>query len=327
MDDLLPKLVAMTHNAAHNYLMGLDLPHELRVSLAEKVDSYRKHKGKAQKQSKLVQVYHAELWYRLLAPLKYELSNAKVGLKLKSFDVEPERHHAFSEYIALMEKLLAGLQKLQIDEGRKASVSIFERSKADTKAHTEYAKTPAEIAMQRGLPEKGAHWTHWINERTKQRIHALFDSIPNTKAKRPVPFAYRVPPALFRRDREALQKRTLKELDMAMQELSILRDIVSHQRDVATSDQLEDEAKLVDTVRRMSFALRHMTFNMNNEPLPATWHALGQLYRGAQDDGLDDTPDGVDVDLIRILRRTLKLSEPEPENPKKKTNRPKRYKV
>jgi hypothetical protein len=322
MDNLLPKLVAMSHNDAHNYLMSLDLPVDLRVSLAEKVSAYRKLKGKANKQAKLTQVYHAELWHRLIAPLKYELSNAKVGRELKDFSDAPERHKAFSEYITLMEKLLAGLQKLQIDEGSKASVSVFERGNADPKARTEYAKTPAEIAQARELPNKGAHWTNWINERTKNRIRELFDGIPYTGKKRPVPFAYRIPPAMFKRDLAALQKRTIKEYDIAKQELEMLRKAM----DVATPEQYEQEVKLDDTLRRMQFVLKHITYHMKNEPLPPTWHGLAHLYEPPTKpvEKLVEDWDNED-NLIETLRLALQLVEPEP--PKKKTNRPKRYRT
>jgi hypothetical protein len=338
-DDFMGRLMGMTENEALNFIAASNLPMSIRPNLLKMAAKYRALHRKAGRRVKLTTVYHGEVWHRLIAPLKYELSNAKVGLSLKSFDVAPERHKAFSEYIALLEKLLAGLQKMQIDEGRKATVSMLVREqtleKHDRLAQIEYAKTPSELATERGLPNKGAHWIDWINQRTKERIRLLFDAIPETpKAKRPNPFSYRIPPDMFRRDIEALQKRTLNELDIAVQELDVVKAAIAEQRDVATKEQLEALDKCENTVERIKFALRR-TMNMKNEPVPPTWHAFNHLYdaeleaRRKNPSKLQDIVDdwdeeeGEGLDDIAFLRGMFRMREP--DAPKKKTNRPKRY--
>lgn len=340
-DDFMAHLVGMTENEALNFIATSGLPMSIRPSLLKTAANYRKLHRKAGRRVKLTSIYHGEVWHRLLAPLKYELSNAKVGLRLKPFEVAPERHKAFSDYIALLEKLLAGLHKMQIDEGRKATVSMLVREqtleKRDRLAQIEYAKTPSELAAERGLPNKGAHWTDWINHNTKERIRILFDAIPETpKAKRPNPFSYRIPPDLFKRDIEALQKRTLTELDLAVQELEVVKAVIARQRDVATKEQLAELDKCESVVARIKFALRR-SVRMKNEPVPSTWHGFNHLYDAELKERRDNPSklrdlvnalDGEDeddtgLDDITFLRAVFRVREP--DAPKKKTNRPKRY--
>jgi hypothetical protein len=339
-DAFMSHLVSLTENEALNYIANSGLPMSIRANLLTIADKHRRLQRKASRRAKLTTIYHGEAWHRLIAPLKYELSNAKVGLSLKPFDVAPERHKAFSEYITLLEKLLAGLQKMQIDEGRKATVSIFVREqtleKRDRLAQIEYAKTPTELAVERGLPNKGAHWTDWINQRTKERIRLLFDAIPERpKTKRPNPFSYRIPPDLFKRDIEALQKRTLNELDIANQELDVVKAVIAEQRDVATKEQLEALDKCENTVERIKFALRR-TMHMRNEPVPPTWHAFNHLYDAGMEYRMKNPShrnhtlqdivadwDEEEDDNFKALRIFLRMREP--DAPKQKTNRPKRY--
>lgn len=266
MNDLVKKLAAMNWNTAHNHLMSLNLPSDLRVSLADQAQKLRDITALHNKRTKLTQYQHDELWYRIIAPLKYDLSNAKVGLKLKSFDAAPERHTAFSEYVALLEKLLAGLQKLQIDEARKIG------------DEHEKPRTPSEIATERGLPNKGKHWTHWVNDKTKRRIESLFDAIP-TQAKRPKPFAYRMPPDLFLRDREALQRRTLNEIDLVRQEILLLRSM----GDDITPEQTFRLRELEDELADMGNAMIYLCYVARNEPLPSTWQGLDRTPRKANE--------------------------------------------
>ena len=308
MDEMILRLVNMSSNAAHNYLMTLDLPHEIRIGLNEKANAYRRAAGQASRRAKLTQVHHDELWYHLIGPLKYELSNAKVGLKLKALQLAPERHTAFSEYVALLEKLLAGLRKLQFDEERKMTAELFE---AKRPAKEDFPKTPAELATERGLPNKGRHWTDWINHKTRQRIELLFDAIP-TRAKRPKPFAYRIPPDLFKRDIAVFHKRTLKDLDAVEQELAMAKQVKEPNLELAASIKA-----LEDKQQRIVAALTQ-SMRLENEPVPATWHGFDHLYDPAvyEDDWLSGWP-------VTHLR---KLYEPKERTTAKKSNRPKRYK-
>lgn len=322
MDKLLSKLVGMTFNDAHNHLMTLNLPVDLRAKLSRQAEMARRLRRKAGKQAKLSNIYHMELWYRLLAPLKYELNNAKVGQRLKPFDEAPERHEAFTQYIMVMEKLLAGLQKMQTDEAQHINVSVFEQRETAGKAHTETARTPAELAMARGIPNKGLHWTDWINEKTKNRIRGLFDAVPYPKGvKRPGPFIYRIPPDLFKRDQEALQRRTLNELATARQQVQMAKQAIDDNGDLATHEMRAALDAAEDTVNRIKFALNYMTWRVRNAPLPPTWHGYNHLYK-KPDASQVDADEEIGPDTETLLRMQFKLL---PEPPKRKANRPKRY--
>jgi hypothetical protein len=312
-DTFLSHLVHLSENEALNFVAA-NVPMGMRSDLLQLAAKHRRLQRKASKRAKLTTVYHAELWHRLIAPLKYELSNAKVGLRLKTFEEAPERHTAFTEYITLLEKLLAGLQKMQLEEGAKASVSMFMREqqldKQERLQQIEYAKTPSELAAERGLPNKGVHWTDWIAERTKNRIRVLFDAIPQTlKAKRPNPFSYRIPPDLFKRDIEALQKRTIHEIENMRQEIEMLSTV-----DKPLPEHTAKLNKLKDNYDMAQVALEK-TMRMRNEPVPATWQGVHVTP--------DDVWPGGDTDAEAWLRLSLKMNTPEPT--KKRTNRPKRY--
>lgn len=255
--DLVHHLSSMSARAALNYVAEQNLPLEWRTPLLTKADQLRAARTKTKRRVKALQIQHAELWYRIIAPLKYELSNAKVGLQLKPFSEAPERHTAFTEYVALLEKLLVGLQRLQATEYQKIS-STGDRGNP---------KTPGELAQERGLPKRGEHWVDWINERTKARISMLFDAIP-WGVKRPKPFARRIPPTNFTKDIATLQKRTIHELENARQEMEMLEAV-----EKPTLEQEARLAKLQDEVTGMQAALSQ-TVHMHNVPVPFTWRGV-----------------------------------------------------
>jgi hypothetical protein len=278
----------MSYWDAHNHLMTLDLPVELRGSLAAKANDLRMHDAKEGKSAKLMHLHRAEMWHRLIAPLKYELSNAKVGLRLKPFDVAPERHTAFSEYVVLLEKLLAGLQSLRAlpDNGE---------------------RKPVDIAQERGLPNKGVHWTDWVSDKTRRRIEGLFYAVPFVlKGKRFEPFRRRVPPDMFKRDVAMLQGRTFKELDILRQEIKLLRKI-----DCMTHDQRAQLDKMEVQEDNILAAIGFFMQARDNEPVPPTWHGVA----------VDANTQPIDEESEAALRQQLQKTR----TPAKKTNRPKRY--
>lgn len=255
-NDLIEHLASLTAREAQHYIDEQELPFEWRTELLNAADALRKQRRKVKRRLSATQTQHAELWFRLLGPLKYELSNAKVGLRLKHFSSAPERHTAFTEYVALLEKLLAGLQKLQRDEYQKLS------SRDD-----EAPRTPAALAEERGLPNRGQHWTDWVNERTKARINLLFEAIP-WGTKRPRPFTRRIPPRQFEKDIAALQKRTLNEMATQRQELEMLEAVPN-----PNVEQSKRLVKLQDDLTGMQAALSQ-TLHMKNVPVPFTWQGV-----------------------------------------------------
>lgn len=315
--EILDHITAMSANDAHNYLMRLGLPDALRVSLTAMANEQRRKLRRAQKRSKLANLHHAELWHRLIAPLKAELSNAKVGQRLKPFEQHPERFEAFAAYIELMEKLLGGLQKIQQREAERMSVSVFLDADIKTRGF-DFAMTPTEIAVERSLPHKGTHWSDWVGESTKARIQALFDSVPYTpKSKRFTPFKRRIPLPLFKQLREGLQKRTLHELDIVEQEIELLNNAFGDAEIDPDDQRLTQRDKLESDREQMLQVLYAITVSDEPIPLPATWHGLaGVVHAHRKADDLST------LYIIRDLRHRFSVQE---EVRKKKSNRPARY--
>lgn len=325
--DLLRRLVAMPYNEAHNYLNRLNLPPTMRKALQETADKQRRVLGKARKRSKLANRHHAEQWHRLIAPLKYELSNAKVGMRLKSFDDAPERHEAFAEYVLLMEKLLSGLQHLQQNEEAKLSVNTYSdiqaQLDAEEKVTVETALSPTDIALKKKYPNKGEHWTDWIGATTKARIEKLFDSVPYVaKTKRFVPFQRRVPESIATKQREELQKRTLSAIELVEQELELVRESIGEQELKQNDERLKTLDTLEHEREQMYQVLYAVTYEFKKtRPLPPTWHGLaGKVCT-------DKTADEISaIGVIRHLRHKLKWETHVATN-KHKAKRPAHYKV
>ena len=168
MDRTVTNLMKLTRNELHNVLLKQQLPPALRTATIEKI-----MQAKAELRAKRIkQKVHNKLWRELLRPLKAELSNARVGLRLKSFEVAPERHLAFSEYVKLLEKLTSGLEVLRLD-----------------------GETPKVVARLSGRENSGEHWSDWVSAKTKERIVSLFNAMPYlAKAKRFEPFKRRGTP-------------------------------------------------------------------------------------------------------------------------------------
>jgi hypothetical protein len=188
----------------------------------------------------------------------------------------------------LLEKLLAGLQSLRAlpDNGE---------------------RKPVDIAQERGLPNKGVHWTDWVSDKTRRRIEGLFYAVPFVlKGKRFEPFRRRVPPDMFKRDVATLQGRTFKELDILRQEIKLLRKI-----DCMTHDQRAQLDKMEVQEDNILAAIGFFMQARDNEPVPPTWHGVA----------VDANTQPIDEESEAALRQQLQKTR----TPAKKTNRPKRY--
>ena len=175
-------------------------------------------------------------WDKVLQPLRYEINNAKVGMKYGGEKVSPERALAFSEYIRVMEKLLAMLD-------------------APFKA---LDHTPIQIARDKGLPNDGEHWTDWIPARVKDKVSLLFDAVPITPmGKRKTPFQRTMLPHQHETTKVRLLTKTRKEME------SLERKAGIQPTDARTAKltQMRRAIKIIETLDK-------------NEAGPATWTKL-----------------------------------------------------
>jgi hypothetical protein len=196
----------------------------------------------AKRTERIARKKYKALWADFIKPLRYEINNAKVGRK---YDLTDEaRVEAFDAYIAVMETLL----------------------KRMTSYATSLEVTPINLAKERNASGKGspitnngAHWSDWIPTRIKIPIADAFASLPHKpKAKRKVPFEYKMTPELFTQHKERLLNATIKELHNLQRKLMLN----------------PDDEELQEQIPQIKRAIRAIEDATNNEHLPYTWHGL-----------------------------------------------------
>jgi len=228
----------MKPNEIHNKLMKrIPQPEARELKKAEIAKAKQ-----AQKIERLSNFQHKRLWGELLTPLKYELSNARVGLRHQGRNL-PQRQHAFDAYIKIMERLHNKFDAMQLmrddDDGT--------------------LMTPSEIAREMDIPNKGVHWTDWIPQSKKLEVTTLFEQIPHApKTKRKVPFGRTQRPNTQLKER--LLKRTLKELG-----------------NEETEQRIEPTNVRADRITQIKNALKRIEELKPSDAVPHTWHGLSNI--------------------------------------------------
>ena len=227
----------MRPNEIHNKLMKRIPQPEARELKKEEIAKAKQ----AKKIERLSTFQRKRLWGELLTPLKYELSNARVGARWQG-KFELERRRAFNAYVALMERLHNKFDAMQLM-----------RSDDDT------LMTPSEIAQQMDIPNKGVHWTDWIPQSKKLEVTTLFEQIPHApKTKRKVPFQRTQRPNTQLKDR--LLKHTLKELG-----------------NEETEQAIEPTGVRAERITQIKSALKRIEELKPSDAVPHTWHGLSNI--------------------------------------------------
>jgi hypothetical protein len=186
--------------------------------------------------SRITRTQRKAEWDKVLQPLRYEINNARVGMRYGGEQAPQERALAFSEYIRIMEKLVA-----MLDAPYKALDS-----------------TPIQIARDKGLPNDGEHWTDWIPARVKDKISLLFADVPVVpRGKRKTPFQRTMLPDQFNKSKTRLLIKTQKEISNLERKIAI-------NPTEARSDKL----------KQMESAIKIIEALDKNEAVPATWTKL-----------------------------------------------------
>ena len=186
--------------------------------------------------SRITRTQRKAEWDKVLQPLRYEINNARVGMRYGGEKSPQERVLAFSEYIRIMEKLVA-----MLDAPYKA-----------------LDHTPIQIARDKGLPNDGEHWTDWIPARVKDKITLLFDAVPVVpRGKRKIPFQRTMLPHQHETAKVRLLTKTRKEMETLEKQTHI------NPTDARTAKltQMRRAIKIIDTLDK-------------NEAVPATWTKL-----------------------------------------------------
>ena len=224
----------MRPNELHNALVKRIPEPEMRELKKAEIEQAKK----IQRFARLSNFQHKRLWGELLSPLRYELSNAKVGARWNGKHL-PERQTAFNAYIRLMTKLESKLEALQLhrdDEGK--------------------LLTPSQVAQELDIPNKGVHWTDWIPQSKKVEVALLFEAIPHApKTKRKVPFQRTKRPNT--KQKQTLLVRTQKELGNAETEQLI--------------EPTEERAQLIAQMKR---AITIIEALKPSDAVSHTWHGI-----------------------------------------------------
>jgi hypothetical protein len=225
--------VKLTPNELHNRLLERKLhPAEIERIKAEVADL-----KESLRVSRITRTQRKAEWDKVLQPLRYEINNARVGMRYGG-EISPQdqRKLAFSEYIRIMEKLVA-----MLDAPAKALDS-----------------TPIQIARDKGLPNDGEHWTDWIPARVKDKVSLLFDAVPVVpRGKRKTPFQRTMLPHQHETAKVRLLTKTRKEME------SLERKAGIQPTDARTAKlaQMRRALKIIETLDK-------------NEAVPATWTKL-----------------------------------------------------
>lgn len=232
----------LTPNELHNRLLERKLhPAEIERIKAEVADL-----KETMRVSRITRTQRKAEWDKVLQPLRYEINNARVGMRYGG-EKSPQggtaegrattqRQLAFSEYIRIMEKLVAMLD-------------------APSKA---LDHTPIQIARDKGLPNDGEHWTDWIPARVKDKITLLFDAVPVVpRGKRKIPFQRTMLPHQHETAKVRLLTKTRKEME------TLERQATIKPTDARTAKlaQMRRAIKIIEALDK-------------NEAVPATWTKL-----------------------------------------------------
>jgi len=221
----------LSANEIHNRLTERKLhPAEIERIKAEVADL-----KESLRVSRITKTQREAEWLKVLQPLRYEINNARVGMRYGG-EKSPQRIAAFSEYIRIMEKLVA-----MLDAPYKA-----------------LNHTPIQIARDKGLPNDGEHWTDWIPARVKDKIALLFDAVPVVpRGKRKTPFQRTMLPHQHETAKVRLLTKTRKEME------TLERQATIKPTDARTAKlaQMRRAIKIIDTLDK-------------NEAVPATWTKL-----------------------------------------------------
>jgi hypothetical protein len=122
----------------------------------------------------------------------------------------------------------------------------------------------ATLKKERGvaIPNEGTHWSDYVKASDRQRIVALFDSLPPpARGKAKTPFERRMTKAAHKAQRLALVERLNGEIDSAEREYLVTRDPEAQHLLNKRMDEMYRAQHLLDKIKPTM-------------PLPATWHGL-----------------------------------------------------
>jgi len=231
-------LMKLTPNQLHNHVMKLSVPQDHKENIKAIVLRQKEMQRSMQAQRTKVR---AE-WKPLLD-----------GLRAERESLRSMRNYAQKESVG--DTMSPTPEKLVAIEGY---IMVLEKLREEFTEHIRNHQTPAVLARARKLPNGGIHWTDWVKDRHKERVHALFGAIPKQpRAKVKEPFLRTTTTESNDRLRTRLKNRTIKEHTIAEQ-----------------NHQLNPTERSKERVGKLAEALTRIDKLNPTDPVPRTWHGL-----------------------------------------------------
>lgn len=225
-------LMSMTPNELHMHLMRRNIPPEIRAQIKATVLEQKAIMRSTKAQTKTV----SKQWQPLFHELRRERESVRASIKYHSrTDEESPIMIAYQAYALVLERLR----------------DTFEGYKRER-------KTPAVLARELELPNKGTHWVDWVKPRFIQRVSDLFALVEHKhKARIKEPFVRTISVALHEKQKEKLRERTASDLEVA-------------KLDAETNPSQKNMAKRA----KLESALRRIDRMLPTDPVPRHWSGL-----------------------------------------------------
>jgi hypothetical protein len=220
----------LTPNELHNRLSKRNLAPEVREDMKALITA-QKASFKSMR-SKTIKV-HAE-WRPLLQGLRMERESVRSSRAYKKGHRDPNLITALEGYSMVLDRL-----------------------HGEFELHKRELRTPAVIARERNLQNKGIHWTDWVKDKFKERIRLLFDAVPHQGTKGKTPFPRRTDPKSNAKLKARLHTRTVKEHGIAAQN----HQLNPTERSKAKLDKMNEALKRIDQLQP-------------TDPVPRTYSGL-----------------------------------------------------
>jgi hypothetical protein len=245
---LKPYWLTMSQARLHSHLRGLKYPEPIIRGALKAL-----HEAKsAQRAKRIKQTVVYKLWDYLLSPARTELGvvrTMKSQLMSKAHDTAdeaPAKYKALSAYDDVLAETIATLRAVQ------------KKDKLTPHQFAEQLRKRSQLV----IPNRGEHWTDYVDATDKRRIEIMFENLPDPRrGKKKVPFERRISVEENDTKRVELAKRLVAEQDSAEQEYAMATNTVEKDR-------------LKDLLDRMQEAQYRLDLLPSTAPVPATWHGL-----------------------------------------------------
>lgn len=245
---LKPYWLTMSQPRLHSHLRNLKYPEPIiRGALKALHDA-----KSAQRAKRIKQTVVYKLWDYLLSPARTELGVVRT-MKSQLFakademgDAAPIKLKALSAYEDVLIETIAALRAVQ------------KKDKLTPHQFAEQVRKRNQLV----IPNRGEHWTDYVDATDKRRVEIMFDNLPDPKrGKKKVPFERRI----------SVEENDLKRVELTKR---LIAEQASAEQEYAMAQNSIEKDRLKDLLDRMQEAQYRLDLLSSTAPVPATWHGL-----------------------------------------------------